>query len=233
LRDRRINIGGGDCVDIGLALTHVTKDPQWVKKVLIGGLLLLIPIIGGMIVYGFGIRIARNVINGLDQPMPEWDDIGGDLGRGFFAIIGIIIWALPIWVLAICSQVLGSTSDAMSALALFVNLCLVLPLYLLFAAFILPTIIGRFAATGEFGSMLQFNDVITSIRSAGFGPYLMFLVLWIVASIIAGLGLIACFIGVLFTSAYAQYALAHGIGQLQRRSQSMTVGIPATEHPAF
>jgi hypothetical protein len=233
LRDRRINIGGGFCVDIGLALTHVTKDPQWVKKVLIGGLLFLIPIIGGMIVYGFGIRIARNVINGLDQPMPEWDDIGGDLGRGFFAFIGVLIWGLPIWILAICTQVLGSVSDALGVLSIFVNLCLVLPLELLFFAFIFPTIIGRFAATGDFGSMLQFNDVIASIRSTGVGPYLMFLVLWIIAGIIGALGLIACFIGVLFTLAYAQYAISHGVGQLYRRSQSMAGGIPTVEHPAF
>jgi hypothetical protein len=220
-------------VDIGLALTHVTKDPQWVKKVLIGGLLLIIPVIGGMILYGFGIRTARNVINGQDQPLPEWDDIGGDLGRGFFAIIGILIWGLPIWVLVICSQIAGSASDSMAALSLFINICLVLPLYLIFFAFIFPTIIGRFAATGEFGSMLQFNEIIATIRSNGFGPYLMFLVLWIIAGIVASLGIIACFIGVLFTSAYAQYAIAHGVGQLQRKTQGAATGIPATNHPAF
>jgi hypothetical protein len=220
-------------VDIGLALTHVTKDPQWLKKVLIGGLLLLIPIIGGLIVYGYGVRIARNVINGLDLPMPEWDDIGGDLGRGFFAFIGVLIWGLPIWVLAICGQILSSSGDSTGALGLFISICLVLPLELLFFAFIFPTIIGRFAATGEFGSIFQFNDVIASIRSTGVGPYLMFLVLTIIASIIGALGLIACFIGVIFTYAYSLYATSHGVGQLYRKSQQMTGMMPSTDHPTF
>jgi hypothetical protein len=81
--------------------------------------------------------------------------------------------------------------------------------------------------------MLQFNEIIATIRSNGFGPYLMFLVLWIIAGIVASLGIIACFIGVLFTSAYEQYAISHGVGQLQRRTQGAAAGMPVTNHPAF
>ncbi|CAN5724094.1 hypothetical protein BH23CHL2_BH23CHL2_19150 [soil metagenome] len=220
-------------MDIGLALTYVTKDEAWLKKVLIGGVLFLIPLVGALIVYGYGVRIARNVISGVPNPLPEWDDIGGDLSRGFFVFLGGIIWAIPIWVLYFCSFLIGSISDEAGILTVFINLCLIFPISLLFSVFVAPTIVGRFAITNEFSSMIQFSDIIAVIRGIGFGPYLMYLVLSIVAGFIGVLGLIACFIGVLFTLAYAMYAQFHGIGQIARLAPDSYGAAPAQDHPAF
>lgn len=220
-------------MDIGLALTYVTKDEGWLKKVLIGGVLFLIPIVGALIVYGYGVRVARNVISGVPNPLPEWDDIGGDLSRGFFVFLGGIIWAIPIWVLYFCSFLIGTISDEAGILTVFINFCLIFPVSLLFSTFVVPTIVGRFAMTNEFSSMLQFSDIIAVIRGIGVGPYLMYLVLSIVAGFIATLGLIACFIGVLFTLAYAMFAQFHGIGQIARLAPGASGAAPAQDHPAF
>lgn len=50
---------GRALVDIGRAITYVFQDPQWLKKVLIGGLLSLIPIIGWLIIGGYWLRVIR------------------------------------------------------------------------------------------------------------------------------------------------------------------------------
>lgn len=220
-------------MDIGTALTYVTKDEDWIKKVLIGGVLLLIPIAGAMILYGYGLRIARNVIAGDPSPLPEWDDIGGDLSRGFFVWLGAIVWAIPLIVLYACSFAIGATSDAGSIISTLLNFCLGLPISLLFSALIVPTIAGRYAVTNEFNSMIQFNEVIATIRRIGAGPYVMYLLLLIIAEFIGGLGLIACFIGVIFTLAYAAFAIAHGIGQLARLAPGTTAATAPSDHPAF
>ena len=221
-------------MDIAVALTYITKDEAWLKKVLIGGLVLLIPFVGGLILYGFGVRIARNVIAGELNPLPEWDDIGGDLSRGFFVLLGGFIWGLPIWVLYVCTLILSSASDGAGIVALFINVCLIMPLSVILGIFIGPTLIGRFAQTDDFKSMLDFNAVFATIRSIGVGPYLLYLVLAIVAGFIATIGLIACFIGIFFTFAYAMMSQFHGAGQLARLAPGAPAGqIEASSHPAF
>ena len=220
-------------MDIGLALTYVTKDQDWIKKVLIGGLLILIPIVGAMIFYGYAVRIVRNVISGSPNPLPDWDDIGGDLSRGFFVFVGSLIWALPVYALYFCSLIVGSVSDEAGILSGLIIICLVFPLGLVFGVFVGPTIVGRFAATNQFSSMLQFNEVIATIRRVGIGPHLLFLVLGIVAGIISSVGLIACFIGILFTTAYAYMAQAHGVGQLTRLGTDTGGFHQPVDHPAF
>jgi len=59
-------------VDIGLALTYVTRDPQWVKKVLIGGL-------SALFVLAFAVPYSREFF-ALILPSP----------LVFFAAIGIV-----------------------------------------------------------------------------------------------------------------------------------------------
>lgn len=229
-------------MDIGLALTYVFKDPQWIKKLLIAGAIVLVSVpfmivligfVGLFIVYGYAVATARNVILGIEQPLPEWTDFGAFLGSGFKAWIGTLVWSLPLIAISVCNQILANASDGTAIVSIFISLCLVLPISIIVGAFITPTIVGRFAATEDLGSMFQFNEIIEQIRSTGIAPYLLYLVLGIIAGLIATLGLIACIIGIFFTMTWAILAQAHGIGQLYRSSQSQGVLAPATDHPAF
>ena len=231
-------------MDIGLALTYVTKDPQWVKKVLIGGLVIFVSLLLSIILVGllgfamFGgylVRTVRNVTNGEPNPLPEWDDMGGDLVRGLKAFVGLLVWLAPVWILSICASGLNfADSDGAAAFATILQLCLITPLSILLGVFVLPIIVGRFAEEEQIGAMLQFGDVIADIRATPIGVFLLYFVLSIITSILAYVGLIACLIGVIFTIAYAQYANAHAIGQIRRRTREGRLGpAMATEHPAF
>src|SRR5256885_15302463 len=56
----------------------VFQDERWVTKVLLGGLFYLAGffIVGIFFILGYCARLARNVIAGVEKPLPEWDDLG-------------------------------------------------------------------------------------------------------------------------------------------------------------
>src|SRR3990172_7400347 len=75
-------------IDFGRAIGFVTDDPEWLKKVLVGGVFaLLCAILGGVLfLFGYVARVLRRVAAGETRPLPEWDDLGGvfcDGGRPF------------------------------------------------------------------------------------------------------------------------------------------------------
>ena len=49
-------------MDIGKAFGFVFEDEEWVSKVLIGGLIFLIPLIGQFAVIGYSFKVAQNVM---------------------------------------------------------------------------------------------------------------------------------------------------------------------------
>lgn len=222
-------------MDIGLAFSYITRDRDWIKKVLIGGAISLIPIIGSFVVYGYIVRIIRNVVDEVPNPLPEWDDFANYLTNGFLAAVGVFIWGAPLFILAFCIFAFGSLSDAASLLSIL-GWCLIYPLLFLYMIVVPPIVVGRFAMDGNFNAMLDFNGIIAQIRSVGVGPYALFLVLAVVASFVGSLGLIACIIGVFFTQAFASYATGHGAAQIYKIS--LSGGVPqgqdqAPQRPAF
>ena len=63
-------------MDIQRAFTFITDDEKWITKLLIAVVIsffsfLIVPI---FIVSGYAIQIARNSRDGMDTPLPEWDD---------------------------------------------------------------------------------------------------------------------------------------------------------------
>ena len=71
-------------VDFGRSFSFVTEDPEWVKKILIGGAFTLACalLVGVPFVLGYFSRTLRNVAAGEPRPMPEWDDLGGLFEEG-------------------------------------------------------------------------------------------------------------------------------------------------------
>jgi hypothetical protein len=70
------------------AMMYPTRDKEFFAKILVGALFIIIPLIGPLVMLGYTIRYGRYIL--ADKPgLPFWDDFGGDLGRGFTAIIGL------------------------------------------------------------------------------------------------------------------------------------------------
>src|SRR5262245_229692 len=76
--------GGGGTLDFGRAFQFVFEDPDWVKKILLGGLfqLLAIVVIGIPFFIGYFLRVIRRTAQGEARPLPDWDDLGGLFSEG-------------------------------------------------------------------------------------------------------------------------------------------------------
>jgi hypothetical protein len=205
-------------VDIGRSFTFFLDDPEWVKKLLLGALISLIPFVGGFIIFGWALAVTRSVYNGVDNVIPDWSDLGGYLVRGLLAWVGALIWAAPILLVFICLGVgIVATSGSDAAVAVLVlsgfGLAMIAVVYM---AIFLPIPIARYAVKGEFGAMFEFSSILAEVRR-GLRPLLIAMIIWLVASmIVAPIGILACFVGVYVTSALSYLMIGHAMGQAYR-----------------
>lgn len=225
-------------MDIGRAITFVFQDSEWVKKVAIGGLLFFIPIIGWLIIGGYWLRVIRQVAQGNDLPLPEWNDFGGDLIRGLKVLVVGIVWSLPVWAFTVCASALTvvsdtSGSDAASATAvvfsLFAN-CLSF-LFSIVVAFFQPLFFSRLAVTEQIGDALAFADIFGEVRGR-FVDLLVVLVMVFLIGFFQMFGLLLCLIGVVFTVFLGYVMTSHLYGQVRRRITGSQAE-PVVPSPAF
>lgn len=209
-------------MDIGKAFSYLFEDENWLVKLLIGGVLLFIPI-ANFISLGYAITALRNVAEGRERPLPEWDDWGGYFMKGLMLFLGGLIYSLPVIVLAgviFFLTLLGAGAGVREegALTGFVGFCVfcsqcLIGLYALALAIWFPAPMTFYAISGDFGSMFRFGELFNYI-SSNIGNYLIAFVLYLVASFIAGFGTILCVIGVVFTTFWACLVMAHLYGQV-------------------
>ena len=208
-------------MEFGKAFSFAFEDKDWIKKLGIGALLMIIPFIGWLVVAGWGIEITKRVIQHDPQPLPDWSDFGGYLVKGLQVFVIGLVYSLPIILVNICQQGVtlfgqqGDTTDETILMAVTVfAVCFgcVSFIYSIFLGFILPAALGNFAATGQMGAGFRFGEVFGLVRAAPVA-YLLALLGGFVASLIASLGVILCVIGILFTAVYAYTINAHLFGQ--------------------
>lgn len=155
-------------MDLGRAFSYLFQDPQWVRKALIALVMLVIPIVGWLILYGYMLRIMRQTALGVDVPLPEWDDFGGDFVRGFKGYVIQFIWYLPVLIVGFCIQFAfgllgaaagrGTEAETIRTLLTVCANCLSFILGLMFA-FIAPVFITRFAVTDRFAAAFALSEI--------------------------------------------------------------------------
>jgi hypothetical protein len=224
-------------MDFGQAFTFVFDDEEWIKKIGLGGLLCLIPIIGWLVVLGWGVEITKRVINKEAEILPDWSDFGGYLTRGFLVFLVIFIYMLPVTVFSGCSGGLTAAADSYGEDALLTAAWIVTSciscftfLYSIAAYLILPAAVAKYAMTGELGEAFKIKEIYSMVRD-NLGTYGLVLLGGLVASLVSSLGVIACVIGVLFTMVYAMAINGHLWGQAYSVSATgaSTEPIPAAD----
>lgn len=222
-------------VDFGRSFTFVTEDPDWIKKVLIGGAFTLACalLVGIPFVLGYFSRTLRNVVAGEPRPMPEWDDLGGIFNEGLRLTAVYLLYTLGIVaVLAAlgCVVVLpvmalsGGGSDAAGALGVlgglgFVAVWGLIMLVSLALAVYLPAALARAAVRGTVADGFAWREVLGFIR-ANLGNYLVSLVIYLLASFLSQFGLLLCCVGILPAAFWAYMVLAAALGQAVRLSST-------------
>jgi hypothetical protein len=223
-------------VDIGRAFRFVFDDPEWVKKVLIGGAFVLASsfIIGIFFIAGYWVRLIRNVAAGSARPLPEWDDLGAifsdgltAVGVAFVHVFGVI--AIVGGVGCAGGMVLfglggaaahGRGEEALGALGgmgimglyfVFIILMLAMNLYL-------PSALARVALRGDFATGFDWRANVAFIRD-NLANYLLSLVFYFVANFVSQFGVLLCCVGVFPMMFWAYCVLGFGLGETVRLSR--------------
>ena len=206
-------------MDFGKAFTFVFEDDEWITKLLIGGIIMLIPIIGMLVVLGWMLEIGRRVAAGESSVLPDWSDFGAYLVRGFKASVVALVYALPIIILELCPVTLamlagGNGQGDVSSMVGMVNMlvgCVVF-VYGIFLAFALPAALMRFTMNDDsIGAGLAFGEVFRMVQE-NLSVYLIVVLGAFVAGLVADLGAVVC-VGIVFTIPYSAAIQGHLYGQ--------------------
>ena len=213
-------------MDIGKSIGFVFEDKDWITKVLIGGIVSLIPIVN-LAALGYALRTLQNVGAGKAEPLPQWDDFGDYFVRGLVLFVGGLIYALPLIVVAVMtialssltdSRALGAGAEGVISVCVAVLACLQLLLALAVSVWT-PAAAMNYAATDEFAALFRF-DQIWGLISGHLGDYIVaLLVYWLVSMVAFFVGVVLCLVGTIFTSFIATLIFAHLLGQVLSKSR--------------
>ncbi len=161
-------------MDISRAVQFMMDDEKWITKLLIACVVTLLSVfvLPIFVLMGYSIQIARNVKDGMDVPLPEWDNWGGYFKDGLTIFAAGFIYMLPALILMAIGVAItgvgGATEiDAIAAtggvlLALFGCIA---GLYSLALALIAPAIYVQYLEYGTLGACLRYREVIDIARN--------------------------------------------------------------------
>lgn len=214
--------------DLGKAFSYMFEDPQWVLKVIIAALFILLSIfgLGVFVLFGYFIELTQRVIRREQYPLPEWKDVGVKFVLGFKYFVVLLVYALPVIFLSIPLIVLTAITaisnaaqavNAFTAVYTFGFVLLLIPYILLFIL-LTPIITYRFALRekvsdgldvggilGEFGRNWQ-NTLVVALITVGLETF-------------AGIGIFAFLVGIFFTLFYAYVVAGYMYGALYLSTQ--------------
>ena len=192
------------------AFVWPVRDPEWFTKVLVIALILLIPIVGT--INGIGWMLAAlDRLRAGEEKLPPANL--GYLGRGFRLFLVALVYGVVIAlvaglvylpaVLIFAHEGRGNANPAAVLGAVLLSLLSfsIATLGTLALNFAMPSIVIATDHGGIAGG-LRFLEVVRSAR-ASLGASLVAGLMLIAASFIGSVGVVACGVGVLFSTAYS------------------------------
>jgi hypothetical protein len=175
------------------------QDPGWTSKILVQGLITIIPIIGWIATLGWFAITVDNYRAGRKELAPY----GFHLERGIWLFLVYFIYSL---VFSLPGIVLGAAAgsadnNALAALGNLINFVLRLALYFLTPAIILMTYRNRISGGFDFSGIWQLSMSNT-------GNTVVAALMIFVANLIGGVGIILCCVGIIFTLPYSVAVVA-------------------------
>ena len=172
------------------ALRYPFDDPKWVNKLITATLFLFIPIVGWMILMGYGIRIIRQVSHNR-KGLPEWRNVGNDFNTGLLLTVGGLIYGAPILVFAFMGIVVQSLGGGEVTLIFSCCVGVLLLAYLIITTPMFYTAVANFAASNDFSDFFRFPDHINDVTehsNQAFMLIVLSIVLWLLLAIPLVLG---------------------------------------------
>ena len=201
------------------AFSYVFEDKDWLSKILIAGLISLIPIIGQLYLFGWMIEIVRRVKAGRYDVLPT-THFTYFLTLGLKMFVVSLIYSIPVIILSCILNLIGSAGNSDSGnfvTAFLAGLgCLggLLTLIVNIAVALLGTYGAiKLAETDQIKACLDFNDAFNCIKS-NLSTFIIVELLAIVAGLIQSAGVILCLVGAIFTAPYGVAIIGNLVGQL-------------------
>lgn len=224
-------------MDIGSAFTYMFDDQEWLKKIAIGGGIVLVAIILSPILIGLALLLPingymfetlKNVRDGRPTPLPEWSNFGDLFMKGLMIFVIGLVYTLPSLLFACGSFVTNPQmivavapdvdQDVVASLGILSG-CLSCIQFILSLAgsALVPAGIIRYAQFGTLSSAFEFGAIFNFIKN-NIGDYIIVFLLSMVSNLVAALGIILCVIGVVFTGFWGVLVNANLYGQLARKA---------------
>jgi hypothetical protein len=209
-------------MDFGRAFSYVMEDSEWLKKVGLGGLFMLL-VVTIPAVFGYFLEVIQRVAWRQETPLPEWSDFGDKWVKGLLFCIIAFIYSLPGTIIMFIGFVpvfmaglAGSERGAGLAVGgMFIFMALAF-LWFLIVAIIFPAVSIQYALYRNFGAAFQFGQIV-KIITANVGAYIMAIIAYLAANFLASLPSIIPFVGTIisiFAYFYAYLVGAHAFGQI-------------------
>lgn len=163
-------------MELGRAFTYVFEDKEWVSKLVMTVIMVLvsiIPIFGLLAVcalLGYVTDIVHNVRNGHPRPLPKWVDYGNYITRGAYVLLAMVIYNLPMVLIMVLlytfSNIIGAS--LFGGLAYVVIVGCALPIVFVYTAIawaMLAVGIIQYSETGDNGVFYHFSKLFRVLQN--------------------------------------------------------------------
>jgi hypothetical protein len=201
------------------SLEYLRNSEDWVKTVLIGGVLgLLSPlVIPTFVVIGYLLRVLRATMQGEEEPpvFDDWGDMLVDGLKGF--VVGLVYFIVPALVgtVVVFFGVLGAVAGGSDAAGIFGGLvalvgALVALVLTLVAIYVTPAALANYAETDRLGAAFSYGDLRPVLFSGKYATaWLYAFAVFVAAGIVSGI-LGATGVGAILSAFVTFYALVAG-----------------------
>lgn len=219
---------------VGDSFGWAFRDPQWASKMLVQGLIAIIPIVGWIAMTGWLMLAFENARNGKDELPPA----GFHLERGIAIFVVFLVYGIVLNLPALVVRGIGGITEAANngsnaANAAGVSLALLGSLLSfagsLFFSFLVPSLIVHTyhrGFAGGFGVENVWKYATVNVSNSVLTALIVF-----VASIIGGLGVIVCCIGLIFTVPYQNTINAAAVAWFERQQSQPPAPQPLQPTP--
>lgn len=197
------------------ALPFPFQDKNWIAKLAITFVMLIIPVFGWLVIAGYSVRVVRSVLT--DEDIPEYDDFGGDFVRGLAVFIGALVFSIP-------SMILSGIQARMGFCGFGCLLGMAQFLYNLFMTPLMMSAVARYSLREDLNAFLDFQGRIQDVTE-NLGEvvalWINLFIMGIVFVVVLPIGLAMCILpgfmvmaAMVFVSAHmtAQWGMVIGVG---------------------
>ncbi len=227
-------------MNIEKGFKFVFQEKNWLGKIVVGGLMILFSflIIPLLIYYGYLVEVTKRTVKGEEQILPEWDNIGHKIALGFKLAVIIIVYLLPFLILIglsipftdfefdnmrsreivllipmlVSNFLFRGEFTGISLLFFFSSL-----IYIVLFILILPFIVGKFSENESINDAFAISDILSMFRD-NFGDAVVIFLLTVFLQLLASLGIVLCFVGILLTGFWASVVQYYLYGELYKKS---------------